>query len=398
MWDSVKLEDLFKIGSSKRVLKAEWKDSGVPFYRGREITTLSKSGAVDNDLFISEEHFSKLKANHGVPQSGDLLVTAIGTIGNTYIVREQDRFYFKDASVLWLQKISDVDIRFVNYWFKSSLFYSQLEVGNGATVDTLSISKLKAMNFLLPPLAEQQRTVAKLDAVFAEIDEAIEQVEAKQAEAERLKASLLGISIRGDAVMWETVKLGDVCELIGGGTPSKKNAAYYGGEIPWATVRDMHSDELSKTELKITQLGLENSSSKVIPANNIVIASRVGLGKVCLLNQSTAINQDLRGVIPKKSDTIDVRFLFYWFKSIEQTIISAGRGATVHGVTLPFLKALELSLPPLAEQQHIVAKLDAAFAEIENISATTSKSKENYSFLKSAILAQELQPLQGKAA
>ena len=54
MWDSVKLEDLFKIGSSKRVLKAEWKDSGVPFYRGREITTLSKSGAVDNDLFISE--------------------------------------------------------------------------------------------------------------------------------------------------------------------------------------------------------------------------------------------------------------------------------------------------------------------------------------------------------
>ena len=165
--------------------------------------------------------------------------------------------------------------------------------------------------------------------------------------------------------MWDSLPLGEVCELIGGGTPSKKNSAYYGGPIPWATVRDMHSETLSETELRITDSGLKNSSTKVIPANNVVIASRVGLGKVCLLKQDTAINQDLRGVIPKKTNTIDVRFLFYWFKSISQKIIDAGRGATVHGVTLPFLKALEIPLPPLSEQHRIVAKLDAAFAEID---------------------------------
>jgi type I restriction enzyme S subunit len=216
MWKTVKLGDLFKIGSSKRVLKAEWKDSGIPFYRGREITTLSKTGAVDNDLFISEEHFSKLKANHGVPQSGDLLVTAIGTIGNTYIVREQDRFYFKDASVLWLHKISDVDSRFVNYWFKSSLFYTQLEVGNGATVDTLSISKLKAMNFLLPPLAEQERIVAKLDAAFAEIDEAVSLAQYKMADIQSLNNALLARNLFDTKT---TAKLGDVIEIARGGSP-----------------------------------------------------------------------------------------------------------------------------------------------------------------------------------
>ena len=145
MWETVKLGDLFKIGSSKRVLKSEWKDNGVPFYRGREITTLSRVGSVDNELFISEEHFSELKSKYGVPQKDDLLVTAIGTIGNTYIVREQDKFYFKDASVLWLKKIKDVNSRYVNFWFKSSSFFKQLEVGNGATVDTLSISKLNDM-------------------------------------------------------------------------------------------------------------------------------------------------------------------------------------------------------------------------------------------------------------
>ena len=199
MCKKAKLGDLFKIGSSKRVLKAEWKDSGVPFYRGREITTLSKTGNVNNDLFISEEHFSELKSKHGVPQEGDLLVTAIGTIGNTYIVREQDRFYFKDASVLWLQKISSVDIRFVDYWFKSSSFFEQLEVGNGATVDTLSISKLNVMDFPLPPLSEQQRIVAKLDAIFNELVDSNEAIEQSKTNYQALKSAILTQELQSEA-------------------------------------------------------------------------------------------------------------------------------------------------------------------------------------------------------
>ena len=167
--------------------------------------------------------------------------------------------------------------------------------------------------------------------------------------------------------MWKTVKLGDVCDLVGGGTPSKKNDDYHDGDIPWATVRDMNVEELTVTEHKITELGLKNSSSKVIPANNVIIASRVGLGKVCILRQDTAINQDLRGVIPKRENEIDKSFLFYWFKGIANKIIGAGRGATVQGVTLPFLNSLSFPLPPLAEQKRIVAKLDAAFAEIDGI-------------------------------
>ena len=187
--------------------------------------------------------------------------------------------------------------------------------------------------------------------------------------------------------MWKTVKLGDVCDLVGGGTPSKKNDDYYDGDIPWATVRDMSVDELSLTEHKITELGLKNSSSKVIPENNVIIASRVGLGKVCILRQDTAINQDLRGVIPKRENEIDKSFLFYWFKGIASKIIGAGRGATVQGVTLPFLNSLSFPLPPLAEQQRIVAKLDAAFAEIDTaIEATrtsllkTDVAQENFLF------------------
>ena len=191
--------------------------------------------------------------------------------------------------------------------------------------------------------------------------------------------------------MLRTVKLGDVCELIGGGTPSKRNPKLYGGSIPWATVRDMHSEYLDGTEFCITEEGLASSSSNVIPRGNVIIASRVGLGKVCLLNHDTAINQDLRGVIPRNENEFDTKYLFYWFKSVAEKIISAGRGATVQGVTLPFLNALELPLPPLAEQQRIVAKLDAVFAEIDRAIQIQDCRIQETSSLKATMLVSAME-------
>tara|TARA_R110002050_G_scaffold299060_2_gene463684 strand:+ start:5067 stop:5597 length:531 start_codon:yes stop_codon:yes gene_type:complete len=169
MTQKVMLSDLFKIGSSKRVLKAQWQTSGVPFYRGREITKLSQNGFVDNDLFISEELYAEYATKHGVPTAGDIVITAIGTIGNSYIVREEDRFYFKDASVLWLKRTSDVESKYINLWLKSSLMREQLDEGNGATVDTLTIKKLQGLTLDIPPVPEQKRIVALLDTVFADL-------------------------------------------------------------------------------------------------------------------------------------------------------------------------------------------------------------------------------------
>lgn len=188
---SVRLADIFRIGSSKRVLKADWKEFGVPFYRGREITRLSKTGFADNELFISESHFNDLSTNYGVPIPGDIMVTAIGTIGNTYIVKDSDRFYFKDASVLWLHKESPVDSQFIDYWLKSDLFFEQLDKGNGATVDTLTIEKLSNVKVQLPALDTQREIVARLDSSFAEIELLRLQIKREKDHASSLRQSLL---------------------------------------------------------------------------------------------------------------------------------------------------------------------------------------------------------------
>ncbi len=193
---------------------------------------------------------------------------------------------------------------------------------------------------------------------------------------------------------WEVKPLGEVCNLVGGGTPSKKAKGYYGGSIPWVTVRDMNVETIEITDHTITEVGLKNSSSKIIPKGEIIIASRVGLGKVCKLADDMAINQDLKGVIPKRGSEIDRQFLFYWFQSVASFIEENGVGATVQGVKLSFLNALPFPMVPLEEQKRLVAVLDAAFEGLtrakENAEANLQNAQDLFESSVGALLSRRL--------
>lgn len=176
---------------------------------------------------------------------------------------------------------------------------------------------------------------------------------------------------------WELKKLGDVCDVIGGGTPSKGNGKFYNGNILWATVRDMKKDILNDTEHKITTDAVVKSSTNIIPKGNVIIATRVGLGKVCLIEKNTAINQDLKGIIPKIKSVLSVGYLYQWFKSISHLIVEEGTGATVQGVKLPFIKDLKIPLPSLDEQHLIVSILEEVFAAITSAKANAEQNLKN---------------------
>ena len=176
---------------------------------------------------------------------------------------------------------------------------------------------------------------------------------------------------------WENKRLGELCEVVGGGTPPKNKPAFYSGEIPWATVRDMRQEVITETEFRITKDAVKKSATNIIPAGNVIIATRVGLGKVCLIGQDTAINQDLRGIVPRSDKTLIVRYLYWWLKSIADVIVAEGTGATVQGVKLPFVKSLEIPLPPLPEQQRITGILDEAFEGLATAKAHAEKNLQN---------------------
>ena len=176
---------------------------------------------------------------------------------------------------------------------------------------------------------------------------------------------------------WQKKNLGDLCDVVGGGTPPKDKPAFYSGDIPWATVRDMRQDVITETEFRITKDAVKSSATNIIPSGNVVIATRVGLGKVCLIGQDTAINQDLRGIVPRSDKALVVRYLYWWLKSIADVIVAEGTGATVQGVKLPFVKSLQIPFPPLAEQQRIVGLLDEAFEGLATAKANAEKNLQN---------------------
>ncbi len=183
---------------------------------------------------------------------------------------------------------------------------------------------------------------------------------------------------------WCAYDLGDLAQKIeGGGTPPRNEPSYWDGDIPWASVKDLRGVKLSTTEEFISELGLENSSSKLIPSNTMIIASRMAVGKAVFFNRDVAINQDLKAFYPKENT--DGLFLLQWYLSQSKKIESLATGSTVKGIRLDDLTLLPIDLPPLPEQQKIAAILSSVDDVIEKTRAQIDKLKD----LKTAMM-QEL--------
>jgi type I restriction enzyme S subunit len=157
----------------------------------------------------------------------------------------------------------------------------------------------------------------------------------------------------------EKHKLGELVDFIGGGTPSRGNPDFWGGSIPWASVKDLTSSVLECTAETITEDGLKNSATNLVPHRTVIIATRVGLGKVSINRIPVAINQDLKALRLKRT-WVSPEYLFYFMLSKAHWIEKAGVGATVKGVTIREMERIEISVPPLSEQERIVKILDAA--------------------------------------
>ena len=118
-WKYYFLGELGEITSSKRIFQREYVDSGIPFYRTKEIKELANKELISSELFISRERYEEIKEEFSVPEIGDILITAIGTVGEIYVVEDEKEFYFKDGNILWLKKFKDIDPYFLRYLLSS---------------------------------------------------------------------------------------------------------------------------------------------------------------------------------------------------------------------------------------------------------------------------------------
>jgi len=165
---------------------------------------------------------------------------------------------------------------------------------------------------------------------------------------------------------WECKHLGEVLEkIIGGSTPSKKIDQYWNGNIPWATVKDLSKGNLTDTIDHITSTGLKNSATNLIPANTVIVATRMGVGACIRFAVDVAINQDLKALFPNKKLITD--FLYWLIIYNELKLAQMGTGSTVDGIRIEDLSFLYIPLPPLPEQKKIAESLSAWDRAIEQV-------------------------------
>ena len=200
-WVWVRLGEIAIVKSSKRVFEKDYVNEGVPFFRSKEIGDLSRKEPVKTELFITHKHFEELKEKYGIPQKNDILITSVGSIGNTWICDGRS-FYYKDGNITQICNSQYFSSSYIELFLHSSVFFEQISTKvSGTAYNALTIIKLNNLILPLPPLSEQKRIVAKIEELMPLVDEydkAQKELDTlNSAMPEKLKQSILQEAIRG---------------------------------------------------------------------------------------------------------------------------------------------------------------------------------------------------------
>lgn len=177
---------------------------------------------------------------------------------------------------------------------------------------------------------------------------------------------------------WKMKTLGDISEIMNGGTPDTTVPKFWDGENLWITPKDMGKLEniyVDDTLRKITDEGLKNSSAKILPPNSIILSSRAPIGHLAINTKPISTNQGCKGLVPKKG--VDTLFLYYFLLKSVDLLNSLGTGATFKELSGSKLGTVEIHLPPLPEQQRIVSILDECFSAIAKAKANAEQNLKN---------------------
>lgn len=364
-WINKKIGKIAELTSSKRVYLTDYVEKGIPFYRGKEISEL-KSGIIPNDiLYITENSYDEFKNKYGVPQKDDLLITAVGTLGNVLRIKDDSKFYFKDGNLIWFRKINE-DSSFLE--LALHVYKSEIEKTSiGSTQRALTMVELRKLMFPFPTLQEQQKIASFLSAV----DEKIQQLTRKADLLEQYKKGVMQQLLSGklrfkdengkDYPDWEEKKLGEVCTFFSGGTPTSTNQKYYSGKIPFIGSGNIYDSEVFSF---ITEEALNNSSAKIIKKGDLLYALYgANSGEVSISKMEGAINQAVLCIRNKES----IEYLYYVLLSNKDKIVAKFIQGGQGNLSSQIIKRLKYNFPCLKEQQKIANFLSGIDSKIEKV-------------------------------
>ena len=279
-----------------------------------------------------------------------------GSINNPIYVAEP--FWNVDTAFGLSAKKEHLLPRYLFYFCKKFDFE---KLNKTVTIPSLTKSDLLKIKIDLPSKEEQQYVVNKLTKIEKVIDFRRQELSALDNLIKARFVELFGDAIHNDKG-WETDTVEKLCkEIYGGGTPSKSHPEYYeDGDIPWVSSKDMKTDVLTDSQIKINQLGVDNSTARMVPINSVIMVIRSGILKhtlpVAINAVPITVNQDLKVFIP--NERVLTRFLAIQFKMHEKDILSGVRAVTADNIEFNSLKQRELIVPPIELQQEYVTFLE----------------------------------------
>jgi type I restriction enzyme, S subunit len=386
-WEYIKLGDIVqKIsnGITKRQLKS---GSGISVTRIETISNgmvdLNKVGYLKD---LTKESIEKYKL-----MKDDILFSHINSdfhLGKTAIFNLENIVLLHGMNLL-LIRVNPKIMRahFLNYLFNYYRFTGYFISIAQHAVNQSSINQKKLKNILipLPPRNEQNRIVEKIEELFSGLDKATEELQKVQVQLKVYRQSVLKAAFEGKYVkrfVYTEVPLSKF-ERKGGGTPSTKKREYWNGDINWITSANINSQNKIHFDKKITQSGVVNSSTNVIPKNSVIIVTRVGLGKVSVNEVNTAINQDCQGII---CNNINPYYLMWYLKNIANDFIFKGQGTTINGITISKLNEIIIKVPEMTIQNQIVQEIESRLSVCDKIEESVESVLKKIEHLRQSIL------------
>ncbi|MDD4538056.1 MAG: restriction endonuclease subunit S [Lentisphaeria bacterium] len=353
---------------------SDYTNDGVPVINPMHI--------IDGNIFPSRSMTITQGSAHRLAvfqlKAGDIVMGRRGEMGRCAVVHGHEAGWLCGTGSIIIRCGQSLFPAFVQRVLASPRVVGAIEESSvGSTMINLNQGTLAGLHLQCPPLPEQRAIAGALsdvDALLEGLDRLIaKKRDLKQAAMQQLLTGQTRLpGFQGE---WKTKRLGDVVEkIVGGGTPSRSNSAFWGNEIPWVTVKDFSTFNPSHTQESITWVGLQNSASNLIPAGTLITSTRMALGKAVVYGVDVAINQDLKALFFRRGAI--VRFMGYWFEHFGQMIDDLGSGSTVKGISLNELKGLPLHIPIVPEQTAIASVLSDMDAEIEALERRRAKTAD----------------------
>ncbi|TPE43609.1 restriction endonuclease subunit S [Pontibacter mangrovi] len=284
---------------------------------------------------------------------------------------------------------------YVYHAFQSNIIKKQIEENLGATINQITNKVLNSFRIPYPPSSTERdliaKTISDVDALINNLDKLITKKKAiKQGAMQQLLKSPKqgGKRLPGFEGEWVEKTLGEVAEVISGGTPKTSVSSYWADDIWWCTPTDITSCKgkyITTTEKKISKLALQNSSANLLPKGTLLLCSRATIGVVRIANVEISTNQGFKSLLCN-SKVINNEFLYYLILTKRNELIEKAIGSTFLEISKKDTKNLPITVPPtLPEQEAIATILSDMDAEIENL----EKKKAKYQRIKQGMM-QEL--------